>query len=265
MADEPKRSLDTSTVGGIGVAAALIVGAMLLSGGVGMYFDAPSVLIVVGGTIAASVASEQLANVVGTLRATKNAFTQTPSDPVAMVEKFVDLSRAARARGLLALENEPVPTEFMKKGLRLVCDGMSPEEMRATLDTERYGVERRHKRGQKLLTFVAGTAPAMGMVGTLIGLVAMLQNLSDPSAIGPSMAVALLTTLYGALIAFVIVAPINEKLTQRTKDESVAMLLVVEGCSCIARGDNPLVIREKLNAFLAPKQRGGGNAAESGG
>jgi chemotaxis protein MotA len=251
----PARIVDKSTIVGLILAFVLIAGAMALGGSLFIYIDVPSLFIVLGGTFSAALMSQGLGNIVSGLMAAKNAFFDRPNDPVAMVDKFVELSRAARARGLLALENESVPTDFMKKGLRLVCDGMSPEELRATLDTERYALERRHKGAQQVFRFMAGTAPAMGMVGTLIGLVAMLKKLDDPSSIGPAMAVALLTTLYGSLIAFVVMTPIGDKLAGRTKDETVNMLLIVEGCACIARGDNPLMIREKLNAFLAPKKR----------
>ena len=142
----------------------------------------------------------------------------------------------------------------MEKALRLVCDGVSVDAMRVTLGADLSSMQRRHERGETLFRFAASQAPALGMIGTLIGLVQMLKNMSDPSQIGPAMAVALLTTLYGAMIAFLFCNPIAEKLKRRTDEESVVMKVVMEGFASISVGEHPMLLQEKLNSYLAPKK-----------
>lgn len=247
--------MDKSTLIGFIAAVVLIAGSMALGGSIMMYVDVQSVLIVIGGTIATAMIKERMHIVFGSIGVAMQTIKDGSTDVSVTIERVLELAKIARASGVLALENEEVPTDFMKKGLRLLTDGMAAEELRATLQTERLCLNLRHARGRDVFKFMSGNAPAMGMIGTLVGLVAMLQTLNDPAAIGPAMAIALLTTLYGALIAFVVCGPIAEKLDSRTKEESMAMEVVLEGYVSIAKGDNPMIIREKLNGYLAPKDR----------
>lgn len=247
--------MDKGTLVGLFLTAILLVGAMALGGSLLMYVDPASVLIVFGGTIAATLIKEQPQVVMGAFKIAKNALVDPRHEPEQVIETIVRLAKLARANGVLALENEEMPTPFMKKGLRLVCDGVAAEEVEETLLTEKAALLQRHKRGQAVFKFMAATAPSFGMIGTLIGLVAMLQTLDNPSAIGPAMAVALLTTLYGALIAFAVCTPIAEKLALRTSEESLSMSIALNGFVYITRGDKPLLIQEKLVSFLEPKKK----------
>ena len=165
------------------------------------------------------------------------------------------VATAARKDGILALESIEIEDDFLAKGVRMAVDGIAPEEIRSGLSGELAALRQRHKRGQKLFRTIAATAPSMGMIGTLIGLVQMLQQLDDPSSIGPAMAIALLTTLYGAIIAFLLANPIAEKLEHRTAEETLNMRIGLEGVDSILKGENPRLIQEKLEGFLAPKMR----------
>lgn len=245
--------MDKGTVIGLVLAAALVVGAMALGGSILVFVDVQSIMIVVGGTIATVLVNERMELVVGAVKVGMNAVFEKGENIDEINDRMMELAQNARRNGVLGIENEEVPTAFMKKGLRLVCDGASTEAIRATLGEEMAAMKRRHERGELIFRFAATNAPAMGMVGTLIGLVQMLQALDDPSSIGPAMAVALLTTLYGALIANVMCTPIAEKLNKRTIEEATVMRAVIEGYSSISMSENPMFLREKLNAFSKPK------------
>ena len=247
--------MDKATVLGLVLSAVLILGSMALGGSIMMFVDVQSVLIVFGGTLAATLTKERLPVVMSAITVAKQSFIYRVQEPQEVIEKVIHLAKLARANGVLALDGEKVPTPFMQKGLRLVCDGVTAEEVEVALTTEMDALLRRHRRGRDVWKFVGATAPSMGMVGTLIGLVAMLQKLDNPSAIGPAMAVALLTTMYGAIMAFVIANPIAEKLASRTDEEAVAMEIATRGFVSITKGEKPMLIEEKLNAFLKPSQK----------
>jgi chemotaxis protein MotA len=247
--------MDLATLIGILVGFGLIIGSILLNGSITAFADAPSALIVVGGTIATTFIMERMDRVLGAFKVAKNAFVNPGTDVAEMVDVILALSNKARREGILALEDEPVANAFLAKGLRMAVDGLARDEIRDTLTAEMVAMKQRHQRGRKLFKFMGATAPAMGMIGTLIGLVQMLQTLDDPATIGPSMAVALLTTMYGAVLAFVICNPIADKLERRTAEETMNMTLVIEGVDAIVRGHNTGVIREKLEARLAPEKR----------
>jgi chemotaxis protein MotA len=247
--------VDKATIFGILLATFLIAGAMLLGGSLLMYWDTPSVLIVFGGTFATTLIKESFGAMKNAFSVAKQAMVETPQDVDAVITRLLDLAKKARESGVLALESEKMPTPFMAKGLRLVCDGISAEEILETLHAERLALLRRHKKGRDIFKFMAGIAPSMGMIGTLVGLVAMLQTLDNPSAIGPAMATALLTTLYGALIAFVVCQPVASKLEGRTNEEAMTMEVALQGLAAIARGDRPMIMRERLESYLLPKVR----------
>ena len=253
--------MDPATLLGIFTGFGLLAGAILLDGSLSAFWQLSGFLIVFGGTLAATLIMESMANVVGSLKVARNAFVQRGSDPVGTIELILELSNTARREGILALENRKVEDEFLAKGLRLAVDGVPREEIRETLSVELVSMKARHTRGQKMFKFMGTTAPSMGMIGTLIGLVQMLQALDDPAAIGPAMAIALLTTFYGAVIAFLVCNPIAEKLERRTTEESLNMTVVIEGIDSIVKGHNAAVIKDKLEARLAPDARSTEDAA----
>ena len=248
--------MDLGTIIGIVLGFGLIIGSILMGGSLGAFIDGPSILIVIGGTIAATLIMERLEKVLGAFKVAMNAIKNGKTISVPDTIKWlVELSAIARREGILALEGETIEDTFMSKGIRMAVDGLPEEEIVSTLRAELVSMKERHSRGQKLFKFMSSTAPSMGMIGTLIGLVQMLQTLDDPSAIGPSMAVALLTTMYGAVVAFLITGPIADKLSLRSKEESARMIVIIEGIEAIVRGQNAAILQEKLEARLPPKER----------
>lgn len=247
--------MDIATLIGILLGFGLLASATATGSALAAFIDAPSLLIVFGGTLAATLMMENLSNVVGALRVARHALFHRAGDSVATIQKILELSNVARKSGVLALADVEVKDPFLAKGVRLAVSGLDRDEIRETLGVELVAMKQRHLRGQKMFKFMGSTAPAMGMIGTLIGLVQMLQTLNDPGRIGPAMAVALLTTLYGAVAAFLICNPIAAKLERRSAEESANMNVVIEGIDAIVKGHNALVIKDKLQARLAPKDR----------
>lgn len=247
--------MDIATLLGIVAGFILIAGSIALGGSLPSFGNFPSALIVLGGTLSATLIMERMENVIGAFKIARNVFLRRGADVTETISTILRLSNVARRNGVLGLENEDVDDPFLARGLRMVVDNVAREEIRDTLTAELVSMRQRHMRGQKLFKFMGSTAPAMGMIGTLIGLVQMLQKLDNPSAIGPAMAVALLTTLYGAILAYLVFNPIAEKLQRRTHEEIANMLVVIEGIDGIARGYNSSLMREKLEAHLAPNQR----------
>ncbi len=247
--------MDLATLIGIVLGFGLVIGSMALGGSVTAFFNVPGLLIVVGGTFAATFIMERMKNVLSAFSVLMNVFFDRGGPLEELVPVITELATKARKEGLVSLEGENIPDEFMARGVRLGVDGLSPEVVTATLSAELKAVKRRHQRGQSIFRFMATTAPSLGMVGTLIGLVQMLKTLDDPAAIGPAMAVALLTTLYGAILAFLLFGPFAEKLEKRSAEEADRKNLAIAGVESILRGDNNLVIQSKLEAFLAPSAR----------
>jgi chemotaxis protein MotA len=184
-----------------------------------------------------------------------NAVFDIKSSIEETTNRLQEFAQKVRKEDLLSLENETITDPFMARAVRLAVDGVPVDTIRQTLEDEMKALKDRHESAQGIFQFMGDIAPAMGMIGTLIGLVQMLQNLDDPSSIGPAMAVAMLTTLYGSLIANLICIPITGKLKDRTKVENRNMRLVVEGIESIVKGENAMITKEKLEAFLAPFQR----------
>ncbi len=247
--------MDLATVVGIVLCIILILSSIFLGGSPLIFVNIPSVLIVVGGTIGATLMRNPLAEVVGTAKIATKAFTVKLSEPPELIARIVEFSRKARKEGMLALENVDCGYDFLQKGISLAVDGLEEQEIKAILTNDLRGTVNRHKRGREILEGMGGAAPAFGMIGTLIGLVQMLASMDDPSSIGPAMAVALLTTLYGALIANVVCLPLADKLKVRSSEEVLTMSICLEGIICLAQGDNPNAIDQKLKAFLSPRAR----------
>ncbi len=253
--------MDIATLIGMVLGFVLLVGSILLGSPITSFINYPGLAIVVGGSIAAALVSERLANCIGAVKVAIKAFKDSSPQIEQTITQVGELSAVVRKEGLLALENQEINDALLARGVRLAVDGVPNEEIQQTLRAELISLRARHKRGQKLFRFLAATAPAMGMIGTLIGLVQMLRALDSPSAIGPAMAVALLTTLYGAVMAFMIFGPIAEKLEQRTNEESANMQVVIEGIDSILKGENQRLAEEKLQGYLAPALRKPAEAA----
>jgi chemotaxis protein MotA len=249
--------MDIGTLVGLILAFGLPVVAIVIGGNPVGYLDMASVIIVIGGSLGFLLGSVPLTRIVGIGGIFSKALFPTPIDPLKSVETLVDFSERARREGILALENAiaEIDDEFLRTGIRLAVDGVEPELIKEILETEITFIEDRHRKGAGVFESLASCAPAFGMIGTLIGLVAMLQNLSDPSAIGGPMAIALLTTLYGAMIANAFAAPVAEKLKARSAEETLAKEVTIEGIMAIQSGDNPRIVQQRLLAFLPPAMR----------
>jgi chemotaxis protein MotA len=254
--------VDFATIIGVFSGIALFVIAIASDGSIFEFVHYPSILIVMGGTLAGTLINYPLQDILGVLKILRVAFMKKTKNPGEIIKILVNLAETARREGLLALEDTAyqMDDEFLKKGTLLIVDGTDPELVRNILETELAFLEDRHKSGQSIFETMGTLAPAFGMIGTLIGLIKMLQNLQNPEAIGPGMAVALITTFYGALMANLIFIPIAGKLKVRSNEEILLKEVMIEGMLSIQAGENPRIIEEKLKAFLAPKVR---NALEN--
>lgn len=249
--------MDLGTVIGLVLIIALLFGAMAMGVGIGAYIDIPSVLIVVGGSFGALLIAFKPAQMKQFVKVFMIAIKPPIEDKQELIKKLVNFATKARKDGILALETEvnSEPNEFLKKGLSMAIDGSEPDTIRDLLEIDMEQTSTRHKVHGSIFSQWAGIAGAMGMIGTLIGLVAMLLNMADPSAIGPSMAVALLTTMYGAMIGNIFGAPIATILGIRNDDETLIKEMILEGIMSIQSGDAPRVLEAKLLAYLAPNER----------
>ncbi|MGN0346451.1 MAG: motility protein A [Lachnospiraceae bacterium] len=221
------------------------------------FLDPQSAIITFGGAFCAVMTMNTMKDFTSGIKSLALIFKSPKLDTVQIIAKIIDLSNIARKEGLLSLEEaaRDIDDDFLKKGILLIVDGTDPELVRDILETELGSIEARHKGKIKFWSDVAAMGPSWGMIGTLVGLINMLQNMSDASAIGPSMAVALITTLYGSLLANWIGTPAATKLTVNNEAELLVKEIMIEGLLSIQAGENPRVIEEKLKSFLAPKDR----------
>jgi len=249
--------MDLGTVIGIVLIFALILGSMTMGVGVGAYLDAPSALIVIGGSIGALMISYKPSQMKQFTKIFMIAIKPPQEDIPELIKKLVEFATKARKEGVLSLESEVNNEEnaFLKKGLSMAIDGSEPDTIRELLEIEMEQTSTRHKIHGSIFNQWGGLAGAMGMVGTLIGLVAMLLNMADPSAIGPSMAVALLTTMYGAIIGNVFGTPVYNILAIRNDEETLVMEMILAGIMSIQSGDAPRVLEAKLLSYLPPSER----------
>lgn len=249
--------MDLTTVGGIVLGTVLIILSIVLNGDITPFVDLRSLLLVLGGTLGATLithSSKQILNVPKVLRV---AFKKPTQQAGELVDTLVALATRARREGLLALEDAvgEDADPFLRTGIQLVVDGADPEMVRNILEIELNALEERHRAGAQVFATMGSYAPAFGMLGTLVGLIQMLRNLSDPSGIGPGMALALLTTLYGAILAYLIFNPIAGKLRTKSVQETRFKEVIIEGVLSIQAGENPRMIERKLWAFLGPQYR----------
>lgn len=247
--------MDLATIIGIVGAIGFVVMAMVLGGDMGMFINVPSLLIVFGGTIFVVLSQFSLGQFFGAGKVAGKAFVFKIEAPEDLIQKIVEMADAARKGGFLALEEAEIENSFMQKGVDMLVDGHDIDVVRETMAKDISMTTQRHEFGATIFKGMGDVAPAMGMIGTLIGLVAMLSNMDDPKAIGPAMAVALLTTLYGAFFANVICLPIATKLSNRAEEEKLNQSLVLDGIVGIADGQNPRVIEGILKNYLAASKR----------
>ena len=239
-------------VGGLGIIASAIGPAQMV-----FFVSVPSFLIVIGGTVAAVLVNYPFSDVLAMMNVLKKTLMYKVQSPKEVIPMLVDFATRARRDGILALQSVTgqIDDPFMSKGIQLAIDGAEPQTIMKILETEVEYIKERHRIGAEMAQTFGTFLPAFGMIGTLIGLVLMLQKLDDPSTIGPSMAIALITTFYGALMANLIFLPMAGKLKKRSADETIIKELITEGIISIASGDNPRLIEQKLHVFLLPKLR----------
>jgi chemotaxis protein MotA len=253
----PEDRMDLGTIIGILIGFGLVFWAIIAGGGVLLFFDVPSLMIVFGGVIAAVLMSNTLAVVRGVPGVVLRAFIHRASSQQEILDLLIKYADLARRDGMLALEEEAekAPDPFLKKALRLAVDGTDAELIGMILRLELASLQARHKSGQETLRVAGDFAPAFGMLGTLIGLIQMLQNLDDPSKIGGGMAVALVTSFWGSLLANCVFLPLAGKLKNRSSEETAVRRLIIQGITSIQGGDSPRIVKEKLHTFLSPSQR----------
>lgn len=247
--------MDIATVVGLVVISIAILGSILAGGDLTIFIDVPSLLVVGLGVIGGTFVKWPMEVVTKLGGFVGKTLFFTPADAKETIEELAKLAETARRESVFALEKVPIEDPFLKKAMALAADNRPPEVISAILQLEIDAMEERHKTGKNVLDGVGADGPAFGMIGTLIGLVQMLQNLSDPSAIGPAMAIALLTTFYGAVLANAFAIPMSNKLGVRSTAELTKMNIIIAGTLGIVAGENPRLIKEKLNAFLAPSER----------
>lgn len=249
--------MDITTIIGIVLGFLLLLIAMLMGGSFGAYVDVPSLVIVVGGCTAALLTAFPLASLLKLPKVVIKTIKPTGGDAEKLITQLVGFAEIARRDGILALEGmtEEMQDDLLVLGIKMAVDGTDPELIEQIMDADVENMMTRHSVGKGLCDAMGRYAPAFGMIGTLIGLVAMLANMSDPSAIGAGMAAALLTTMYGAVLANVLFLPMADKLALRSEEEVLIKSIIIKGVMSIQSGDNPRVVEQKLRTFLPPSQR----------
>lgn len=247
--------MDLATLLGLVTAWGLIVATILLGAAAGTFVNMPSLAIVLGGTFAVVLMRFTLGQFIGSIKTATKAFLHKSESPEDIIERVVELAGIARKEGLLALERQEITNPVLAKGINLLVDGHEPTVVKKALLTEMNETLNRHSIGQQIFKAIGDAAPAMGMIGTLVGLVQMLSNMSDPKSIGPAMAIALLTTLYGAMLANMFALPIADKLLLRSSEEQMNKNIIIESVLGIQEGQNPKILGEILKNFLPASKR----------
>ena len=250
--------MDLATIIGTILAFSLVIMAIIMGGTLDAFINLPSLLIVMGGTIGATAINYPLKDILKVIKVVKNAiFCKDSVNFSELISNFLKMADKARREGILSLEGfiKDSHDEFLKYGLRLCVDGVEPQSIKQILEKDIKSSSERHELGVNIFLSMGSYAPAFGMIGTLIGLVQMLAKLDDPSNIGPAMAVALITTFYGALLANAVFLPIAGKLKTKSEEEIFVKKIMLEGIMGISNGDNPMILEQKLNTFLPSKER----------
>jgi chemotaxis protein MotA len=249
--------MDIATIFGFLVTFGLFLGSMLMGGSLTTFVNFPGLMVVVGGTFGVAFVNYPMKRIFSAFAVVKNVFSYDLPDLREQNEMLVDLAGVVRKEGILALESKlsEFDDPFMKRGMQLLVDGVDVEKVEDLMYEEIDRMETRHKQGAEIFESLAATSPSLGLIGTLIGLVKMLKNMDDPSSIGPAMAIALLTTFYGAIMGYVIFQPIAGKLQIRHQQEILGKEIMVQGLLGIGRGENPRILGQKLEVSLPPKLR----------
>ncbi|MCA9279214.1 MAG: MotA/TolQ/ExbB proton channel family protein [Phycisphaeraceae bacterium] len=249
--------MDIGTIIGLVVAVVAVCASALLAGQLGSMIDPMSIMVVIGGTAGAVLACFPLARILKVHAVAMKALFWSSPDPKSIIADLVKYAEIARREGILSLENHVANMNdpFIVRGIKMAVDGTDPDLIKTIMETEIEAMMDRHSSGKYMLDTMGRLAPAFGMIGTLMGLIMMLNNMDDPSAIGPGMAVALITTLYGAMIANMITGPLAEKLAARASEEVLFKTIIMTGVMSIQSGDNPRVVQSKLLTFLPPSLR----------
>lgn len=247
--------MDFATLIGLVGAILLIASAVIIGVSPDVFINPASMLIVVGGTMLVVLAKFSFGQFFGAFKVATRAFKFRLPDTQKSIEELVDVANVARKEGVLGLEDREVNSPFLQQGIQMLVDGQDASTIKQLLSKERLLTLDHNRSGAKVFTAMADVAPAMGMIGTLIGLVQMLSNMEDPKSIGPAMAVALLTTLYGAMIATMIATPIADKLSLRMTEEARMQSLYIDALVAIQEGTNPRIIEQMLSSYLTPKER----------
>ena len=250
--------MDIASVIGLIAALGLIIGSMLLgTAPIQAYIDLPSGLVVIGGAFSAALICFPLGSILKSPLVALKVILNKGEDRLGLIKQIVELAETARRDGLLALESKvaEITNPLVKTGIQMAVDGSTPDVVEEVLRTEVEAIVTRHREGKAIMDQLGRFAPAYGMIGTLMGLIMMLQDMSDPSGIGAGMAVALITTMYGAIFANVFFSPFAEKLGLMSRNEVVSHEIAIRGVMAIQSGESPRAIDQKLRTFLPPKQR----------
>lgn len=247
--------MDLATLLGFLGSWGLIIATIALGSGALVFINAPSFMIVIGGSIAVVLMRFTLKQFIGSMKTAMKAFLYKSESPENLIASVVELAGIARKEGLLALENKEITNPVLARGIRMLVDGHEASVVKKALSTEMNEMVTRHKMGQAIFKQIGDAGPAMGMIGTLVGLVQMLSNMSDPKSIGPAMAIALLTTLYGAMLANMFALPISDKLALRSAEEQMNKNIIIQSVLAIQEGQNPKILDELLKNFLPPSKR----------
>ncbi len=247
--------MDIATLLGLTTGVGLVVGAILMGGSLLQFLDAASAMIVMGGTLAAICVCHPLEEVIQAFNAGFKIFASRKVTAQEVVNAMVRIAEISRREGLLALENIRTDNAVLRKACKLIADNAGPQLIHDTLRIEIHSLKRRHLIGENVFKSLGTFAPAFGLIGTLIGLVQMLARLDNPKSLGPAMAVALITTFYGALAANLFFLPVAGKLRARTQQEVLNLEIIFEGARCILQNNNPMLVRDKLSSFVPPKER----------
>lgn len=249
--------MDIATLAGIFLGIVCIVVSILLDGSLSAFYNLPSIFITLGGGIASTMICYRFDEMSKIMKVVAKAFFTKQSSPEETIKLLVELSQKARREGLLALESEQenLEDEYIKQSLQLIVDGVEPDTVRESMELELANLEERHAKGQGMFKTMAALFPAWGMIGTLIGLINLLGRLDDPSAVGPAMAVALITTFYGSVLANFVCNPIATKLGIKSREEIQQKEMIIEGILSIQAGENPRIMEHKLKTFLSPEQK----------
>ncbi len=250
--------MDIATIIGLVMGTGLLLWAIMGKADLSAFADGGSVAIVLGGAASAVLVAFPLKNVLGMMKVLKKTLLTKSQDPNALIADMVKYAEVARRDGILALENVTgdITDPFLVSGIQMAVDGTDPDLIENIMMSDLDAVEARHADGKSIMESIGRYAPAFGMIGTLVGLVIMLGNMEDPSSIGPAMAVALLTTMYGAVVANLVALPLADKLAIRSREEVFIKMIIIKAVMAIQSGDNPRIVEQKLKTFLPVGMRG---------